>query len=89
MKLPFALVLIGYLLRGFDFSSCYQHTNNQTSNKTPLYITGLQPLTNSWIDQYGKLTKFAGLMAIRDINQRSDILNDYELRLDVRNTQVS
>ena len=89
MKFLSTLMLITFIIWCFDFSSCNQHSSNQTSHKIPLYITALQPLTNAWIKEYGILAYYAGLMAIRDINQRSDILRDYELRMDVGNTQVS
>ena len=59
-----------------------------TSPRKPLYIGGLLPLTKGSSADSG-LTALAGSMqAVEDINNRSDVLPDYELVVDWVDTEV-
>ena len=56
--------------------------------KKTLTIAGFQPLSNSPLNFLGKTTSSAGQLAIKDINERPDILPDYNLTMQVWNTEV-
>lgn len=56
-------------------------------NKT-LTIAAFQPLTKTYITFLGRMTLDAARLAIQDINKRSDILPEYNLSMDVWDTEV-
>ena len=59
-----------------------------TPGRKPLYIGGLLPLTKGSSPDFGP-TAFAGCkLAVDDINNRSDVLPDYELIVNWTDTQV-
>ena len=60
---------------------------NSSKNKT-LTIAAFQPLSNTFITFLGRMTLDAARLAIQDINQRSDILPEYNLSMDVWDTEV-
>ena len=57
-----------------------------TGATTPIYILGLYPMGGYWPAGSGLLP--ASYMAINDINNNSEILTEYELKLVVADTQV-
>lgn len=56
-------------------------------NKT-LTIAAFQPLSKAYISFLGRMTLDAARLAIQDINRRSDILSEYNLSIDVWDTEV-
>ncbi|XP_072047423.1 gamma-aminobutyric acid type B receptor subunit 1-like [Amphiura filiformis] len=59
-------------------------------NKTRLYLAGLFPLSvPGWIGDYALQSVSAIQMAIDDINDREDILPEYELILEYKDTKAS
>ena len=56
--------------------------------KKTLTIAAFQPLSKSPVNFLGQTTLPAGQLAIKDINERPDILPDYNLTMQVWNTEV-
>lgn len=54
-----------------------------------LTIAGFQPLSQHPVSFLGNITLPAGQLAIKDINERQDILPDYNLTMEVWDTEVS
>lgn len=56
------------------------------ASKVPIYIGGFFPMQDGFWDGSGILP--AAKMAITDVNDKSDILPDYELRMVWNNSKV-
>ena len=75
-----------WLVMAVVLISCNGHVvdgNNQVCSGT-LYIAGLFPFNSPW----GQKPKLAAELAIDMINQRSDILANYTIKLQVADTKV-
>ena len=57
--------------------------------RTPLYIGGLLPLSGGSSREFGRTSFVGSKRAVEDINNRSDVLADYELVLEWADTEVS
>lgn len=72
-----ALVLILIL-----FSTPYE-------GKTPLYIGAILPYSkDGWIGAFGRQSVVGTKLAVKDINERNDVLEDYELKVIYRDSMV-
>ena len=68
--------------------SIFYLTGTNCQKKT-LAILGFQPLNNNFLTGYGQTSKAGALLAIEDINNRSDILGDYDLQIIFKDTEVN
>ena len=61
-----------------------------SSAKKPLYIGGLLPLSEAdgWSRFFGYSAKVGAELAVIDINNRSDVLPDYNLVLNISDSEV-
>ena len=58
------------------------------SARTPLYIGGLFPLSEGSSRDFGRTSLAGSMRAVEDINNRSDVLPEYEIVLDYADTEV-
>lgn len=79
----FALLATQSVIHQLDAANMH----NITAHERPLYIGAMAPMTGSrsW---WGAGIPLAIEMAFEDINKRSDVLKEYKLILDQRDTQV-
>ena len=84
------LILLVLLTKGtqFNFVSSYKETDETSITKTKnLYIGGIFPMAGSWAG--GKGCRPAVDMALEDVNKRTDILNEFELKMIANDSRVS
>lgn len=84
------LVLLVLLTIGIQFriARSYKVTDENTDIKTKkLYIGGIFPMAGSWAG--GKGCRPAVDMALEDVNKRTDILNEFELKMIANDSRVS
>lgn len=68
------------------FCNCiFQETRN---NKTSLHLGVLHPLSNGFAVKAAKGYLQVAMLAIRDVNNRHDLLRDYNLESTVLDTKV-
>lgn len=78
ISLKFYLKLLGIL-----------YLTGANGQKRTLAILGFQPLENNVLAGYGQTSRAGALLAIEDINNRTDILGDYNLQIIFKNTEVN
>ena len=66
--------------------NCQQQSSADNSTKRNLYIGGIFPMTGSWAGGQG--CRPAVDMALRDVNNHSNLLTGYNLEMVANDTQV-
>ena len=69
----------------------WRHVLAEETQRTPLYIGGLLPLSykDNWSRYFGYSAAVGAQRAIRDINDREDVLPNYTLVLNISDSEVS